>query len=39
VEFIPGYTDSTVHLHEEIVALRGDQIAAVWKVVGRGKIK
>jgi D-serine deaminase-like pyridoxal phosphate-dependent protein len=39
VEFIPGYTDSTVHLHEEIVAMRGDQIAAVWKVVGRGKIK
>lgn len=39
VEFVPGYTDSTVHLHEEIVAMRGDQIAAVWKVVGRGKIK
>jgi D-serine deaminase-like pyridoxal phosphate-dependent protein len=39
VEFIPGYTDSTVHLHEEIVALRGGQIEAVWKVAGRGKIK
>jgi D-serine deaminase-like pyridoxal phosphate-dependent protein len=39
VEFVPGYTDSTVHLHEEIVAFRGEQINAVWKVVGRGKIK
>ena len=39
VEFIPGYTDSTIHLHEEIVALRGEKIEAVWKVAGRGKIK
>jgi len=39
VEFIPGYTDSTIHLHEEIIVLRGDRIEAVWDVVGRGKIK
>jgi D-serine deaminase-like pyridoxal phosphate-dependent protein len=39
VEFIPGYTDSTIHLHEEIIALRGGRIEAVWDVVGRGKIK
>jgi len=39
VEFIPGYTDTTVHLHEEMVALRGNRIEAVWKVAGRGKIK
>ena len=39
VEFIPGYTDSTIYLHEEIVVLRGDRITAVWKVVGRGKLK
>jgi D-serine deaminase-like pyridoxal phosphate-dependent protein len=39
VEFVPGYTDTTVHLHEEMVALRGDQVEAVWKVAGRGKIK
>ena len=39
VEFIPGYTDTTVHLHEEIVVLRGGEIAAIWKVAGRGKIK
>jgi len=39
VEFIPGYTDSTIFLHEEIVVLRDDRITAVWKVVGRGKLK
>lgn len=39
VEFVLGYTDTTVHLHEEIVALRKGQVEAVWKVAGRGKIK
>jgi D-serine deaminase-like pyridoxal phosphate-dependent protein len=39
VEFVLGYTDTTVHLHEEIVALRKGQVEAVWKVAGRGRIK
>jgi D-serine deaminase-like pyridoxal phosphate-dependent protein len=39
VEFVLGYTDTTVHLHEEIVALRKGRVEAVWKVAGRGKIK
>jgi len=39
VEFIPGYTDTTIHLHEEMVAFRGKRIEGVWKVAGRGKIK
>ena len=39
IEFVPGYTDTTVHLHEDIVAVRGGRIEAVWKVAGRGKIK
>jgi D-serine deaminase-like pyridoxal phosphate-dependent protein len=39
VEFIPGYTDTTVHLHEEMVVLRNGRVEAVWKVAGRGKIK
>ena len=39
VELVAGYTDTTVHLHEEIVALRKGQVEAVWKVAGRGKIK
>lgn len=39
VEFIVGYSDTTVHLHEEIVGTRQGRIEAVWRVVARGKIK
>jgi D-serine deaminase-like pyridoxal phosphate-dependent protein len=39
IEFIVGYSDTTVHLHEEIVGVRGDRIESVWRVAGRGKIK
>jgi D-serine deaminase-like pyridoxal phosphate-dependent protein len=39
VEFIVGYGDTTVHLHEEIVAVRAGRIEAVWKVAARGRIK
>ena len=39
VEFIAGYSDSTVHLHEEIIGIRGGRIEAVWRVAARGKIK
>jgi hypothetical protein len=28
-----------VHLHEEIVGLRGSRVAAVWRVAARGGIK
>ena len=39
VEFVVGYGDTTVHLHEEIVATRGGRIEAVWRVAARGRIK
>ena len=39
IELVIGYSDTTIHLHEEIVALRGGAVAAVWKVAGRGKLK
>jgi D-serine deaminase-like pyridoxal phosphate-dependent protein len=39
VEFIVGYSDTTVHLHEEIVALRRGRVEAVWPVVARGRLK
>ncbi|MES2473407.1 MAG: DSD1 family PLP-dependent enzyme [Pseudomonadota bacterium] len=39
IELVIGYSDTTIHLHEEIVALRGGVVEAVWKVAGRGKIK
>jgi D-serine deaminase-like pyridoxal phosphate-dependent protein len=39
IEFIVGYSDTTVHLHEEIVGVRGDRIECVWRIAARGKIK
>ena len=39
VEFIVGYGDTTVHLHEEIVATRAGRIEAIWKVAARGRTK
>lgn len=35
VEFVPGYTDSTVCLHDEMCALRGGRLEAVWTIPGR----
>jgi hypothetical protein len=39
VELIVGYSDTTVHLHEEIVGLRDGRVEAVWRVAARGRIK
>ena len=39
VELVVGYSDTTVHLHEHMVAVRGEQVEAIWNVVARGKIK
>ncbi|SRR5579883_544312 len=39
IEFVVGYHDTTVHLHEEIAAVRNGRIEAVWRVAARGKIK
>jgi len=39
IELVVGYHDTTVHLHEEIVATRNGRIEAVWRVAARGKLK
>ena len=39
IEFTVGYSDTTVHLHEEIVGIRGGRVESVWRVAGRGKLK
>jgi D-serine deaminase-like pyridoxal phosphate-dependent protein len=39
LELIVGYSDTTVHLHEEIVAVRNGRIEAIWRIAGRGRIK
>ncbi len=35
VEWVPGYTDSTVCLHDEMVVLRDDVVVDVWTIPGR----
>jgi D-serine deaminase-like pyridoxal phosphate-dependent protein len=35
VTFIPGYTDSTVCLHDELCVIREDVLEAVWAIPGR----
>jgi D-serine deaminase-like pyridoxal phosphate-dependent protein len=39
VEFIVGYSDLTVFLHEEIIGHRKGEIEAIWRVAARGKLK
>jgi D-serine deaminase-like pyridoxal phosphate-dependent protein len=39
LEWVVGYSDTTVHLHEEIYATRNVRVDAVWPILGRGKIR
>ena len=39
IELIVGYSDTTVHLHEEIVGIRGDLVESIWRVAARVKVK
>ena len=37
IEFIPPHCDPTVNLYDQIHALRGDRIEAIWPIAARGK--
>ena len=37
LEFVVGYSDTTVHLHEEMYAVRNGRVVEVWPVLARGK--
>ena len=37
IEFIPPHCDPTVNLYDQIYALRGDRVEAVWPIAARGK--
>jgi D-serine deaminase-like pyridoxal phosphate-dependent protein len=39
LELLVGYGDTTVHLHEELVAIRRGRVEAIWPVTARGKLK
>lgn len=39
LEFVVGYADTTVHLHDEIYALRNQRVEHLWPIEGRGKLR
>ena len=39
LELIPGYSDLTTVLHDEMYALRGGRLEQVIRIEGRGKIR
>ncbi|MBI2942181.1 MAG: DSD1 family PLP-dependent enzyme [Chloroflexi bacterium] len=39
VEFIVGYSDTTVHLHPELYGIRNGRVETVWPVLGRGLLR
>ena len=39
LEFVVGYSDTTVHLHDRIYALRGGQIEASWPIAAAGRYR
>ena len=38
MQFVVGYSDTTVHLHEKIHAIRGGRVTETWVVKARGKL-
>ena len=38
-DFMIGYSDATVFLHDQIYGLRSNTVEAVWPLLGRGKLR
>ncbi|MBM3546311.1 MAG: DSD1 family PLP-dependent enzyme [Alphaproteobacteria bacterium] len=39
LEFVVGYTDTTLNLHDELVGTRKGKVEVIWSILGRGKLK
>jgi hypothetical protein len=39
LEFVVGYTDTTVHLHETMFGVRKGRVEVAWPVAGRGRLQ
>ena len=37
IEFLPPHCDPTFNLYDQLYAMRGDKVEAVWEIAGRGK--
>jgi D-serine deaminase-like pyridoxal phosphate-dependent protein len=38
LELVPGYADMTTVLHDQFYCFRGNKLADVWPIEGRGKL-
>ena len=39
IQFVPGYSDATVFLHDYLYGVRAGRVEVVWPIVGRGKLQ
>jgi len=39
LEFVVGYSDTTVALHDELYGIRNDRVEVIWPILGRGKLR
>jgi D-serine deaminase-like pyridoxal phosphate-dependent protein len=39
VEFVAGYSDATVFLHDDLYGVRGRRLEAIWPILGRGRTR
>lgn len=39
LEFVVGYSDTTVHLHDQIYGIRNGSVETVWNIEARGKLR
>jgi D-serine deaminase-like pyridoxal phosphate-dependent protein len=39
LEFVCGYGDSTLFLHDELYGVRDGRVETVWAILGRGKTR
>jgi D-serine deaminase-like pyridoxal phosphate-dependent protein len=39
LEFVVGYSDTTMHLHDELFGVRDNVVETAWPILGRGKLR
>ena len=39
IEFVPGYADVTVALHDDLYGIRNGRVETIWPLLGRGKLQ
>jgi D-serine deaminase-like pyridoxal phosphate-dependent protein len=39
IEFVPGYSDAVIFLHDYLYGVRDGFVETVWPIIGRGKLQ